>query len=312
MKINNIYFKISIAFFIVGFFVLANNSKATSLGKNLSGQILLNVEVNGEAWYIYPEDNKRYYLGRPADAFKIMRELGLGITEVDFQRLASADMEIEGDIELAKSLSGKIILQVEKNGEAWYIYPKDLKKYYLGRPADAFSIMRELSLGITQENLAKIHKPGLDESINKYSKYEHKTISTVNGDFSIDIIEIDLANPNLKIITNTANKERCEKNCSAQTLGKFVIDNNGFAGINGTYFCTSSSCEANYYFYPVYNSNLEVLINAGKTKDEPVIPTTSGLSSINNFCKSSLRSVLVSNSSSSDSSISPPSLQSEL
>ncbi|HMB66120.1 MAG TPA: hypothetical protein VKO42_04540, partial [Patescibacteria group bacterium] len=54
-----------------------------SLGEDLSGRIVLNVEENGEAWYVYPDTNKRYFLGRPADAFEIMRELGLGIAEKD-------------------------------------------------------------------------------------------------------------------------------------------------------------------------------------------------------------------------------------
>ncbi|MFC1678408.1 hypothetical protein ACFLZ9_01575, partial [Patescibacteria group bacterium] len=124
-------------------------ANAQSLGQKLSGRILLDVERNGEAWYIYPEDNKRYYLGRPHDAFEIMREFGLGITELDFQRIAQAGMPVDGDLDLARRLAGKIILQVEENGEAWYVYPEDLKKYYLGRPDDAFEIMRELGLGIT-------------------------------------------------------------------------------------------------------------------------------------------------------------------
>ena len=82
-----------------------------SLGADLSGAILLDVERNGEAWYIYPEDNKRYYLGRPNDAFQIMRELGLGISEYNFQKIAQAGMAVDGDLELARRLSGKIMIQ---------------------------------------------------------------------------------------------------------------------------------------------------------------------------------------------------------
>ena len=156
-------------------------------------------------------------------------------------------MPVAGDLELAGRLAGRIILQTEKNGEAWYIYPKDLKKYYLGRPADAFAVMRELGLGITREDLASVHKPTLDESIDEYSKYEHKKIiSTMDRDFTVDVIEIDLANPNLEIDTDTVkpwpNKALSLGKFGAQSLGRFAIANNGFAGINGTYFCNSNGC----------------------------------------------------------------------
>jgi len=238
---------------------------ATNLAQKLSGKILLNVEKNGEAWYVYPVDNNRYYLGRPADAFKIMRELGLGITEVDFQKIAQANMPVEGDLSLAKKLAGRIVLQVEKNGEAWYINPDDLKKYYLGRPSDAFSLMRELSLGITVENLAKIHKNGLSESLNKYSSYEHTKINVGETEYSLDIVKIDLSNPNLKIITDTSDDYNCESNCRANSLSYFITKNKAFAGINGTYFDTSAS-KNNYYFFPVYNSSLSKMINDDELK----------------------------------------------
>jgi len=48
-----------------------------------------------------------------------------------------------------------IIIDVERNGEAWYVNPNDNKKYY-GRPLDAFRIMREQSLGITNMQISKI------------------------------------------------------------------------------------------------------------------------------------------------------------
>jgi len=36
------------------------------------GRILLSVQGNNEAWYVNPKDNKRYFLGRPADAVKAL------------------------------------------------------------------------------------------------------------------------------------------------------------------------------------------------------------------------------------------------
>src|SRR3989339_2171076 len=191
---------------IITTIILANlipfSGNAANLSDKLSGRILLDVERHGEAWYVYPKDKKRYYLGRPADAFKVMRELGLGISEANFQKIAQAGMPVKGDTALARALAGTIVLQVERNGEAWYINPLDLKKYFLGRPEDAFKVMRELGLGITREDLARIHKPGTDESINKWSKYEHKKITIGDRDFTLDVVTIDLDNPRLWITTD--------------------------------------------------------------------------------------------------------------
>lgn len=117
------------------------------------GYILLQVEAHGEAWYVYPSTGKSYYLGRPADAFAIMRKLALG---------AKHDFITSTNI-FPERLSGMILLDVEANGEAYYIYPKDQRKYYLGRPADAFRIMRELGQGISNEGLANIPIGELDE-----------------------------------------------------------------------------------------------------------------------------------------------------
>lgn len=122
-----------------------------ALANRLSGQILLQVEKKGEAYYIYPSDKKRYYLGRPTDAFNVMRKLGLGATH-DF---------ITSHTIYPTNVLGKILLDVEKKGEAYYIYPKDRKAYYLGKPKDAFKVMRELGLGITNSDLSKIPEGNL-------------------------------------------------------------------------------------------------------------------------------------------------------
>ncbi len=136
--------------------IRAETSAASSTADRLSGRILLQVEDNGEAWYIYPNDNKRYYLGRPMDAWNIMRALGLGITNADLARIPTGSDSWDGDNGLINRLKGKILLQTEGNGEAWYVYPINGKRYYLGRPADAFQIMRNLGLGITNSDLATI------------------------------------------------------------------------------------------------------------------------------------------------------------
>jgi hypothetical protein len=122
-------------------------SSSSSSSSSLAGRILLQVEDKGQAWYISPTNNKRYYLGRPDDAFSIMRKLGLGISNKNFDALTTTPN---------RSLLGRILIKVEDNGRAYYYNPINSKLYYLGRPDDAFKIIRNLGLGISNTNLNKI------------------------------------------------------------------------------------------------------------------------------------------------------------
>jgi len=149
--------KYLIGLFLVIFFVLPFVSEADTLANRFKGRILLQVESNGEAWYVNADNGQRYFMGRPADAFQLMRDLGIGITNADFDSF---------NIKVPIRLAGKILLKVQDKGQAYYVNPVDLKMYYLGRPADAFAVMRKLGLGITNSNLKMIAiKTGYDVKI---------------------------------------------------------------------------------------------------------------------------------------------------
>ncbi|NCA93468.1 hypothetical protein EOM82_09645 [bacterium] len=180
-----------------------------ALVKSVIGRIVLQVEDRGRAWYINPADGKKYYLGRPTNAFQVMRILGIGISTKNLDRIpvglleGSLSMDVDTDkdglsdrlekglrtdwlkadtdkdsfsdyeevkngynplapgkvsldLQFAKKLSGKIFIQVEQNGEAWYVEPKVNRRYYLGRPVEALGVMRVFGLGISNEDLNKI------------------------------------------------------------------------------------------------------------------------------------------------------------
>lgn len=179
---------------------------ATKIINTVRGRIVLQVEQNGEAWYINPTDNLRYFMGRPIDAFNLMRNFGLGITNKDLEQIpiglisqSGQDTDKDGLIDLLEiaiktninskdtdndgyndktevvnwynpngpnkltvntnlvnMLKGRILLQVQTNGEAWYVNPVDGKRYFLGRPEHAFEIMRNLGLGIKDTDLKTI------------------------------------------------------------------------------------------------------------------------------------------------------------
>lgn len=161
---KKIFLIASLAVFLTaGIMAMPSATKAESLGSKLSGRILLAVQAKGEAWYVNPVNQQRYFLGRPLDAFNLMQQFGLGISNKDFDSFNG---------KAPARLSGRILLKVEDLGKAYYANPLDLKLYFLGRPSDAFNLMRELGLGITNLNLDKI------------PVFENKTVSITNYSFN--------------------------------------------------------------------------------------------------------------------------------
>lgn len=144
-KLNKIIFSL----FISALFFGADFSSApvAQAALNLNGRILLQVEDQGQAWYVNPLNSQRYYLGRPSDAYSVMRSLGLGVSNADLAVFK---------VKAPQRLAGRILLQVQAAGEAYYVNPLSLRLYYLGRPTDAFNLMRAQGLGITNADLARI------------------------------------------------------------------------------------------------------------------------------------------------------------
>lgn len=178
-----------------------------ALYEKLKGKILLKVEDLGRAYYVHPTEKKGYFLNTAADAFAVMREQGIGITNSDLAKIPIGIRELDGsdsdgdgltdamedalntnknakdsdmdgyedkfeitnsydpsaknvkmqyDYNFAQATAGKIFLQVQNKGEAWYVNPSDNKRYFLGRPADAYDVMRFLSLGINNQNFESL------------------------------------------------------------------------------------------------------------------------------------------------------------
>lgn len=242
-----------------------------ALVDDLSGRILIQTERNGEGWYVYPKTKTRYYLGRPTNAFAVMKQLGLGVTNANLAKIPVAGTNETGDITLRNQLSGYILIQTEANGEAWYVYPVDKKRYFLGRPTTAFNVMKSLGLGISNTNLAQItaaaNQPPLLPVVATSST---RSIVTSRGTFTVRQLALSASSLSYRIMTDTGNGTDCDNNCTVLSLGQYVTRRNGSAGIHGTYFCPSdyASCagQTGSYFYPVYNSFSKVMINQDRVK----------------------------------------------
>ena len=189
------------------------SSVSEAFSESLGGYILLQVEKNGEAWYVDPSSKSRFYLKDGSTAYTALRTFGLGITNTDLSAIpvgianwfddvdtdqdglgdnleialgtdpSNADSDGDGyddgteiqngfsplglgaimhKDELIGRLKGKILLQVESHGEAWYVNPKDEKKYSVTF-ANALPLFENFALGITDTDLAKIPLAGSNE-----------------------------------------------------------------------------------------------------------------------------------------------------
>lgn len=151
------------------------STDSSSLISRLKGYILLQVEKKGEAWYVSPENGFRYFLKDGDTAFNIMREMGLGISNANLEKLKAKQSN------LLDKLKGKIVLQVEKNGEAYYINPKTGTLHYLKNGWEAFKLMRDLSLGIKNTDLAKIKDQTLEQYLLKKQELNQENESSDNN-----------------------------------------------------------------------------------------------------------------------------------
>ncbi len=123
-------------------------AQSAPLAQRLAGRIVLQVQSRGEAWYIDPVTRERYLLGSATDAYSLMRTRGLGI------RKSELDTYLRGTF--PTRLRGRILLDVERRGAAYYVDPLTLKATSLGRAEDAYTLMRRVGLGISNADLDRI------------------------------------------------------------------------------------------------------------------------------------------------------------
>lgn len=108
------------------------------------------------AWYVDPILGEPYCLSDSAAAYRALEKFGLGITNENLSKIPMAEGEpvtvAAGslDAELAARLKGRILLQVESLGEAWYVNPRDGLRYYLKDGAAALQRLSQWRIIIGQ------------------------------------------------------------------------------------------------------------------------------------------------------------------
>jgi hypothetical protein len=63
------------------------NGKKLTMPNNLKGRIFLQVDRDGEAWYMNPVDGKKYWLNTQDDMSNLIKKFGLGVSNYNFSLL---------------------------------------------------------------------------------------------------------------------------------------------------------------------------------------------------------------------------------
>jgi uncharacterized protein YkwD len=274
----------------------------------LKGRILLAVEKQGQAWYFAPSDSMRHYLGRPDDAFRVMRGLGQGISRSDLAKLPvgilagndsdrdglpdyleiglgtdpkQADSDRDGfsdgqelagnfdplgnavrtvDVRLQSRLKGRIMLDVQGKGEAWYVNPSDGKRYFLGRPADAFQAMRSLALGIKDADLEKIPASDPDFDLALTELELHRAVNARRKDVGLPELK---RNSELDAVARAHSLALANENKAFSGMGVTCdFPTIHHEGLSGAAYAQDRLAAAGLHYYSKSGENIALVTSA--------------------------------------------------
>lgn len=168
------------------------------LTERLYGRMLLDVEGNGEVYYVDPVTGGKEYLADGSAAYRLLQNRALGISENDFAKLELGETKEDSNVckesVLGNRLKGRIVIRVESHGEAYWIYPENCRAYYTGTFDAAYKLMRDFSLGINKADLAKIRNNARQriKQAFRYSVYAYAEENGVSLDEAREALENEI------------------------------------------------------------------------------------------------------------------------
>lgn len=123
---------------------------ADQIKQTYSGSFL--VEDNNfdhHYWYIDPDTQERYLIKDGVSVSRLLKKIGVATHDKELDKIST-------DHNAGYEKRGEILIQVDKNGEAWYVNPIDLKKYYIQNGKDGFATIQNLALDISAIKLNAI------------------------------------------------------------------------------------------------------------------------------------------------------------
>ncbi len=224
----------------------------SALANHLSGRIILAVQDRGEAWYVNPANHQRYPLDDP---FAVIRQVGIGITNANLARIplagSTAKITNQSQLNFIAAAKGKIFLQVQDHGQAWYVNPVDGTRYYLLTVDGINAVIRKLGLGISNANLAQINiapsflppaagsqtvLPPASNPLTAASPYdlsylEQKINNLVNAERAKNGLTALVWNPDISAVAREHSQDLARENLPLTSLNKvcdyFMIHHEG-------------------------------------------------------------------------------------
>jgi len=119
---------------------------ATTVASRYAGKVVKNPK--GGIWYVEPTNKKRYPIMDAEQTFAAIQKAGTGIKHAELNKYLK--------VGFPRRLAGKILIDAETTGAAYYVNPAKLKGVALKSAYEAFLALRNLSVNINTTDLVKI------------------------------------------------------------------------------------------------------------------------------------------------------------
>lgn len=145
---------VSMLFFYIDKVEAATENTAT-IKNRFAGSIVLEDRYFDKLyWYIDPVSQERYLLKNGDTLSRLLKNLSTGISDKDLAKLPNSDNNDAIDWEMTQKLKGSFLLQVENNGQIWYLNPLDQKIYSIDNGKNGLETLKNLALKLDEEKLS--------------------------------------------------------------------------------------------------------------------------------------------------------------
>jgi hypothetical protein len=103
-------------------------------------------------------DNYEYSIGTDRNNFNTDRDVYSDYAEITTGYNPVGPGKLPIDYAFTRKYSGRVLIQVQSLGEAWYINPTDQKRYLLSNEYEMHDVIKKFGIGISNYNFSRLVK----------------------------------------------------------------------------------------------------------------------------------------------------------